>query len=76
MVEKLLKRFKNLISRKEPESLFESCDSCKQPLHILKTTPVDQRPYYVDCIGQFCKECYDVLYMEDSHKNYPVFGYE
>jgi len=72
MVKQLFNRFKNLF--KKEESVFDHCDNCQRQLHILKTTPVDQRPYYVDCIGQMCKECYDFLYM--NRPEYPVFGYE
>jgi len=37
---------------------YEICIICHCETDIKKSTPVDQRKYYVQGFGQLCKKCY------------------
>ena len=38
---------------------FEHCIMCHKKLDILKSTPIDQRLYYIEGAGQLCKDCWE-----------------
>ena len=37
---------------------YEKCVICKKRTDVLKTTPIEERDYYVEGVGQLCKKCY------------------
>jgi hypothetical protein len=48
-------------NRKFP-NLFETCISCEYQLNIYKSTPTNERLYYIEGAGQLCKYCHEELY--------------
>ncbi len=49
------------IEKKEKEEI-EECVVCHKKTEYLKSTPIDQRKYYVEGCGQLCEDCFDGIY--------------
>lgn len=47
--------------KKEKEEI-EECVVCHKKTEYLKSTPIDQRKYYVEGCGQLCEDCFDGIY--------------
>lgn len=46
------------------ESQKENCICCGDETDIDKSTPIEQRLYYVQGQGQLCEKCYNNLYLD------------
>jgi len=42
----------------------EKCVSCEKETEEDINTPIDHRDYYVEGVGQLCKDCWVELYLE------------
>ncbi len=40
----------------------DCCVICGKETEYTKDTPIDQRECYIEGAGQFCKECYALIY--------------
>lgn len=47
--------------------LYEECISCKIITHTPKSLDVSQRLYYIEGVGQMCRECWETLYPIEHH---------
>lgn len=49
---------------KEKEKMEEKdrCVLCGKETEYLRSTPIDQRKYYVEGCGQLCEDCFDGIY--------------
>ena len=46
------------LERETVEKEFETCYACGESTNVRKDTPLDERPHYIDGIGQACVNCY------------------
>lgn len=47
------------------ENEMEICVSCGKETNVLKNQHIDLRKYYVEGVGQLCKECYKKIYSKE-----------
>jgi len=60
-IEKKEKREKRKGEREEIQEI-EKCIACHKKTEYFKSTPIDQRKYYVKGCGQLCEDCFDAIY--------------
>ena len=41
---------------------YEICVACKRETNIPRKTPIEERRFYVEGVGQLDKECYGKIY--------------
>lgn len=44
------------------DELYETCVSCKELTGTPKSLDIAQRLYYIEGVGQMCRDCWDVLF--------------
>lgn len=42
--------------------LYEECISCKDVTGVPKALDVQKRLYYIEGVGQLCRDCWETLY--------------
>jgi len=55
--------------KKEKERMEEKeeCVICGHETKYLKSTPINQRKYYVEGTGQLCRGCYGKIYYHNKY---------
>ena len=48
----------------------DMCVSCRVDTHVPTTLDISQRIYYITGVGQFCHDCYDVLFTDHLEKHF------
>lgn len=43
--------------KEEKKEIVEECVICHEKTEYLKSTPIQERKYYVSGVGQFCENC-------------------
>jgi len=56
------KEKKEKIEEIEEKKEIEECVICHKKTEYFKSTPIDQRKYYVEGCGQLCEDCFDGIY--------------
>lgn len=44
------------------QDLYETCVSCKEVTDTPKTLDIQKRLYYIEGVGQLCRDCWEALY--------------
>jgi hypothetical protein len=45
---------------------YENCVVCRDETNVLKSTPIKDRRFYVECVGQLDEKCYNKVYRKEE----------